>query len=134
MCYYTCITLMKDKAMHRIKLNRIVATASILALIAGPAQAASATTINFDLNGVAPVVHTAESTGSVKIPTIELDFDNMSFEGWNTSPTGSGRSYKAGDTVSSNTTLYAQWADGTSGDPDTLIQIRIMPNLVTYAP
>ena len=106
------------KKCHSRSLRAIGMTLAIAILSASPALTATAAKIDFDLNGVAPVVHTAESTGSVKIPTIELDFDNMSFEGWNTSPTGSGRSYKAGDTVSSNTTLYAQWADGTSGDPD----------------
>lgn len=97
----------------------------VMAIITGgaPALSASATTINFDLNGVAPVVHTAESTGSVKIPTIELDFNNMSFKGWNTSPTGNGKSYDEGDTINNSTTLYAQWADGThigggTVDPD----------------
>ena len=97
----------------------------VMAIITGgaPALSASATTINFDLNGVAPVVHTAEGSSSVKIPTIELDFNNMSFKGWNTSPTGNGKSYDAGDTISSDTTLYAQWADGThigggTVDPD----------------
>ena len=109
--------------MHRIKPYRIAAIASILALVAGPTQAASATTINFDLNGVAPVVHTAEGSSSVKVPTIELDFNNMSFKGWNTSPTGNGKSYDEGDTINNSTTLYAQWADGThigggTVDPD----------------
>ena len=109
--------------MHRIKPYRIAAIASILALVAGPTQAASATTINFDLNGVAPVVHTAEGSSSVKVPTIELDFNNMTFTGWNTSPTGNGKTYRAGDTINTDTTLYAQWADGThigggTVDPD----------------
>ena len=97
----------------------------VMAIITGgaPALSASATTINFDLNGVAPVVHTAEGSSSVKVPTIELDFNNISFKGWNTSPTGNGKSYDAGDTISSDTTLYAQWADGThigggTVDPD----------------
>ena len=94
----------------------------VMAIITGgaPALSASATTINFDLNGVAPVVHAAEGSSSVKVPTIELDFNNMSFKGWNTSPTGNGKSYNTGDTISSDTTLYAQWADGTTGgeEPD----------------
>ena len=107
---------------HRVVRLVIV---GVMAIITGgaPALSASATTINFDLNGVAPVVHTAEGSSSVKVPTIELDFNNMSFKGWNTSPTGNGKSYDAGDTISSDTTLYAQWADGThigggTVDPD----------------
>ena len=97
----------------------------VVAIIAGGAQALSAyaATIQFDLNGVAPVVHTESGSGSTKVPTIELDFNNMTFTGWNTSPTGNGKSYNTGDTISSDTTLYAQWADGThigggTVDPD----------------
>ena len=84
-----------------------------LCLTTIPSSAASATTINFDLNGVAPVVHQVDSSGSVTVPEVKVEFDNMSFKGWNTSPTGNGKSYDAGDTISSDTTLYAQWADGT---------------------
>ena len=107
----------------------------VMAIIAGgaPALSASAVAIQFDLNGVAPVVHTAEGSSSVKVPTIELDFNNMSFKGWNTSPTGNGKSYDAGDTISSDTTLYAQWADGTTGggeEPDPVVKSQTLnPNL-----
>lgn len=98
----------------------------VMAIIAGgaPALSASAAAIQFDLNGVAPVVYTESSSGSAKVPTIELDFTNMTFTGWNTSPTGNGQTYRAGDAINTDTTLYAQWADGThiggggSVDPD----------------
>ena len=97
----------------------------VMAIIAGGAQALSAyaATIQFDLNGVAPVVHTESGSGSTKVPTIELDFNNITFTGWNTSPTGNGKSYDEGDTINNSTTLYAQWADGThigggTVDPD----------------
>ena len=97
----------------------------VVAIIAGGAQALSAyaATIQFDLNGVAPVVHTESGSGSTKVPTIELDFNNITFTGWNTSPTGNGKSYDEGDTINNSTTLYAQWADGThigggTVDPD----------------
>ena len=54
----------------------------VVAIIASGAQALSAyaATIQFDLNGVAPVVHTESGSGSTKVPTIELDFNNMSFK------------------------------------------------------
>lgn len=107
------------------KVVRLV-IAGVMAIIAGgaPVLSASAAAIQFDLNGVAPVVHTESSSGSAKVPTIELDFTNMTFTGWNTSPTGNGQTYRAGDTINTDTTLYAQWADGThiggggSVDPD----------------
>ena len=94
-----------------------------LCLTTIPSSAASATTINFDLNGVAPVVHQVDSSGSVTVPEVKVEFDNMSFKGWNTSPTGNGKSYDEGDTINNSTTLYAQWADGThigggTVDPD----------------
>ena len=84
-----------------------------LCLTTIPSSAASATTINFDLNGVAPVVHQVDSSGSVTVPKVKVEFDGMSFKGWNTSPTGNGKSYDEGDTINNSTTLYAQWADGT---------------------
>lgn len=104
------------------KVVRLV-TAGVMAIIVTgvPAYSVSATAIDFDLNGVAPVVHTEDGAGSVKVPTIELDFDNKTFKSWNTSPTGDGQTYRAGDTISTDTTLYAQWADGTTGggeDPE----------------
>ena len=96
---------------------------AVLCLTTIPSSAASATTVKLDLNGVAPVVHQVDSSGSVTVPEVKVEFDNMSFKGWNISPTGNGKSYDAGDTIGSNTTLYAQWADGThigggTVDPD----------------
>ena len=91
-------------------------------LIAGPSFAANATTIKFDLNGIAPVVHTINEAGSTTVPQVKVEFEGQTFEGWNTSPTGNGKTYDAGDTISSNATLYAQWAGGTTSgggeDPD----------------
>lgn len=74
---------------------------------------ASATEVKFDLNGVAPVVHTVNSDGHAVVPNLEIDFDNMEFTGWNTRPAGGGQWYDAGDSIDSDTTLYAQWANGT---------------------
>ena len=74
---------------------------------------ASATEVKFDLNGVAPVVHTVNSDGDAVVPNLEIDFDNMEFTGWNTRPAGGGQWYDAGDGIDSDTTLYAQWANGT---------------------
>ena len=84
-----------------------------LCLTTIPSSAASAATVKLDLNGVAPVVHQVDSSGSVTVPEVKVEFDNMSFKGWNTSPTGNGKSYDEGDTINNSTTLYAQWADGT---------------------
>ena len=94
-----------------------------LCLTTIPSSAASATTVKLDLNGVAPVVHQVDSSGSVTVPEVKVEFDGMSFKGWNTSPTGNGKSYDEGDTINNSTTLYAQWADGThigggTVDPD----------------
>ena len=103
------------------KISGLLLTVAVLSTI--PSSAASATTIKLDLNGVAPVVHQVDSSGSATVPEVKVEFDNMSFKGWNTSPTGNGKSYNTGDTISSDTTLYAQWADGThigggTVDPD----------------
>ena len=103
------------------KISGLLLTVAVLSTI--PSSAASATTVKLDLNGVAPVVHQVDSSGSVTVPEVKVEFDGMSFKGWNTSPTGDGKSYNTGDTISSDTTLYAQWADGThigggTVDPD----------------
>ena len=103
------------------KISGLLLTVAVLSTI--PSSAASATTIKLDLNGVAPVVHQVDSSGSVTVPEVKVEFDGMSFKGWNTSPTGNGKSYDEGDTINNSTTLYAQWADGThigggTVDPD----------------
>ena len=110
---------------HRNKISKSIwAICAITTLSASPALTASAAKLDFDLNGVAPVVHTINESGDVTIPAVRVEFNNMTFEGWNTSPTGNGKSYDAGDTISSDTTLYAQWTNGTTGgggeepDPD----------------
>ena len=86
---------------------------------------ANALTINFDLNGVAPVVHSESDPDSnkVTVPNLDLDFDNMTFTGWNTKANGRGETVEPGQTTKEDVltnndtiTLYAQWADGTHLD------------------
>ena len=95
------------------KIGGLLLTVAVLSVT--PSSAANATTIKFDLNGIAPVVHTINETGSTTVPQVKVEFEGQTFEGWNTSPTGNGKTYDAGDTISSDTTLYAQWAGGTTG-------------------
>ena len=51
-----------------------------LCLTTIPSSAASATTVKLDLNGVAPVVHQVDSSGSVAVPEVKVEFDGMSFK------------------------------------------------------
>ena len=115
--------------MHKHKLsglvNSILIIFSLIITTTTPALTANATRIDLDLNGVAPVVHTIDSGASntATLPDTKVEFNNMTFTGWNTSPTGNGKTYRAGDTINTDTTLYAQWADGThigggTVDPD----------------
>lgn len=80
------------------------------------ASAADTTTVKYDLNGVAPTVYTQNSGSSATVPNIDLSFDGMTFEGWNTHPDGTGESVKSGESLDNSTTLYAQWSDGTHLD------------------
>lgn len=99
---------MKNKKFYLFKMF------ALMVLISGITTGlASATEVKFDLNGVAPVVHTVNSDGDAVVPNLEIDFDNMEFTGWNTRPAGGGQWYDAGDSIDSDTTLYAQWANGT---------------------
>ena len=45
------------------------------------------------------------------ISDIPTDAAGRAFAGWNTSPTGSGMSYVAGELITQGTTLYAQWEE-----------------------
>lgn len=100
--------------MVKQKLNLFKAIAlPVLAagLLLGLPGRAAAATIKYNLNGVAPTVYTAENATAVA--NVVPDFDNMTFTGWNTQPDGSGTSYKTGDSIGGDATLYAQWQDGT---------------------
>ena len=46
-----------------------------LCLTTIPSSAASAATVKLDLNGVAPVVHQVDSSGSVTVPEVKVEFD-----------------------------------------------------------
>ena len=102
----------------------IAVTGLVTALTLGVLPA-NALTINFDLNGVAPVVHSESDPDSnkVTVPNLDLDFDNMTFTGWNTKANGRGETVEPGQTTKEDVltnndtiTLYAQWADGTHLD------------------
>lgn len=91
---------------------------SVLALF--PVQA-FAFDVGFDLNGVAGQIETLSSedaggvdSGEVIVPEISVEGfgDGYTLEGWNTERDGSGQSYKVGDKVTKECTLYAQWGNG----------------------
>lgn len=89
-----------------------------VALVAttGVARASSQVAISFDLNEVAPVVYREVGETHATVPEIGLSFDGYEFKGWNTLPDGSGPMIEPGTTVSSSTTLYAQWERNSSLD------------------
>lgn len=70
-------------------------------------------TLTLDLNGVAGEVYSETAEGAVAVPDISVDFgDAFKLTGWNTRRNGTGTSYKAGELVSGDVTLYAQWQSG----------------------
>jgi hypothetical protein len=68
-------------------------------------------------NGTVPVTQTASIGSNITLPNGSgLSRSGYSFGGWNTNTSGTGTSYKAGDsyTVTGNVILYAKWDDFTS--------------------
>ena len=101
------------------------ATAALCLLALGaPAMASSQVAISFDLTEVGPVVYRELGDASATVPDVGLNFPGYEFEGWNTEPDGSGAAVEVGTTLSSSTTLYAQW-----GERSTLDSVASTPEL-----
>jgi len=72
-------------------------------------------TVTFNANGgsgTAPASQTAQSGSAITLPNGSgLTRNGYTFGGWNTNTSGTGTTYKAGDsyTVTGNVTLYAKW-------------------------
>lgn len=91
----------------------LVAVTAGLALTAGAAPALAGT-VKYDLNGPAGVVHEHTEKGNVTVEEIGVEFDGLgALTGWNTKRDGTGKAYSAGEGVSGDVTLFAQYADGT---------------------
>lgn len=115
----TMLQHQEPRSERRSRLGRVAAAAALafaVSATAGVAKASSQVAISFDLNEVAPVVYRELGVTSATVPEIQLDFDGWTFEGWNTREDGSGADIEAGTTVSSSTTLYAQWERSSSLD------------------
>lgn len=100
--------------MHKIESICVVTfMATILGVAFFPNLAfAEQVTISYDLNGVAPVVYTSDGENDAVVKDVQTQFDGYTLTGWNDKADGSGKTYKVGDHVSKNVTLYAQWANG----------------------
>lgn len=102
----------KGKALAAVMAGLMAAS------LAAPAYAA---TVRYDLNGPAGVIHEHTEDGDVEVEEIGVDFDGLGkLTGWNTRPDGTGEAYKTGDKVATDSTLYAQYADGTFVPADGL--------------
>ena len=68
-------------------------------------------TISFNANGGSGSIASIETEGALTIPSNAFTLSGYAFNGWNTSPDGTGTAYSAGQsiTVTSDLTLYAVW-------------------------
>ena len=68
-------------------------------------------TISFNANGGSGSIASIETEGALTIPSNAFTLSGYAFNGWNTSPDGTGTVYSAGQsiTVTSDLTLYAIW-------------------------
>ena len=68
-------------------------------------------TVTFDANGGSGSIAAIQTEGALTIPSNTFTLSGYAFNGWNTSPDGTGTAYSEGQTttVTSDLTLYAVW-------------------------
>lgn len=91
-------------------------------------------TISFNANGGSGSIASIETEGALTIPSNAFTLSGYAFNGWNTSPDGTGTTYSAGQsiTVTSDLTLYAVWirqytvafnANGGTGSINSIVTV-----------
>ena len=102
-----------DNPAEEIKSTTIVSKTGSHTLYAHWATAGTKYTITYNANGGngAPAAQTKELNESITISSVTPTRTNYIFMGWNTKKDGSGKTYNAGETYSTNAdlTLYAHW-------------------------